>query len=353
MGYTYVIDTKAMFNDRFERFVTLGIPRVEVREMANVITDMWSDAPGVWPHEWSRLAERYVALGQSYSASLAYGCAKFPCLADETRRRALANQVTSYLAAAPGFPVKFERRLVDAPLAGATAQLPVHLFSADGRFDQHPVLLFSGGVDTWKMDVHSLCVAMAQRVAVTVMAFDQPGTGENPAPLTVEADESVLALVAAARRIGNGKIVHFGMSFGANYAAMTGLRGVVDGSIVLGGPVDRAFDAEFLGKLPFGMADIIGNDMGFDHKPSMLEFLNLGQKLSRRELLAGARNAPMLVINGADDYFIPQADTLIFEGRPSTEVHLIPGAGHCAFSKLPEVMTLVFHWLTAQGVIAQ
>ena len=102
MGYTYPIDTKAMFKDRFEQLVTLGIPRAEVQEMADVITDMWADAPGGWPHEWSRLAKRYVAANQSYMASLAYGCAKFPCIADETRRTALANQVTSYLAAAPG-----------------------------------------------------------------------------------------------------------------------------------------------------------------------------------------------------------------------------------------------------------
>jgi hypothetical protein len=58
------------------------------------------------------------------------------------------------------------------------------------------------------------------------------------------------------------------------------------------------------------MADIIGNDMGFNHKPSMPEFLNVGQKLSRRDLLVGTGNAPMLVINGADDYFIPQAESL-------------------------------------------
>jgi esterase FrsA len=212
MGYTYAIDTKAMFRDRFKQFVALGIPRAEVQEVADVITDMWADAPGGWPHQWSRLAERYMAQGPSYLASLAYGCAKFPCLADETRRTALTNQVTSYLAAAPGFPVKFERRSIDVPFRGATAQLPVHLFSAVGRLDQHPVLLFSGGVDTRKMDVHSLCTNMAQRLGVTVMAFDQPGTEENPAPLTAEAGESVLALVAA-RRIGNGKAIHFGMLF--------------------------------------------------------------------------------------------------------------------------------------------
>jgi hypothetical protein len=31
MGYTYAIDTKAMFKDRFEQFVTLGVPRSEVQ----------------------------------------------------------------------------------------------------------------------------------------------------------------------------------------------------------------------------------------------------------------------------------------------------------------------------------
>jgi esterase FrsA len=55
-----------------------------------------------------------------------------------------------------------------------------------------------------------------------------------------------------------------------------------------------------------------------------------------------------LVINGEDDYFVPQADTRAFEGRAKTEVHLIPGTGHCAFSKLPEVMAIVFRWLPEQ-----
>jgi hypothetical protein len=50
----------------------------------------------------------------------------------------------------------------------------------------------------------------------------------------------------------------------------------------------------------------------------------------------------MLVINGANDYFVPQADTLVFKGRPKTEVRLLPDIGHCAVlggvSKLPEVI---------------
>jgi hypothetical protein len=56
----------------------------------------------------------------------------------------------------------------------------------------------------------------------------------------------------------------------------------------------------------------------------------------RRDLPAQQRNSPMPVINGADDYFVPQGDTLVFEDRPNTEVHLIPGTGHVAMSKAAE-----------------
>src|SRR5271170_8078154 len=132
MSYTYSASPRALFEDRFEQFVALGIPRTEVEEMRGAITDMWSDAPGGWVFEWSRLAGRHLETNQPYLASLAYGWAKFPCLANDARRQALADQVTAYLAAAPGFPVIFERRIVAAPFGGGTAALPVHLYSVSG-----------------------------------------------------------------------------------------------------------------------------------------------------------------------------------------------------------------------------
>jgi esterase FrsA len=345
MSYTYAITPAAMFEDRFSQFVTLGIPKADVEAMRDAIVDMWADAPGGWVYEWSKLAERYKTAGQAFLASLAYGCAKFPCLANEARKTALAHQVEAYVAAAPAFPVKFERRSIDLPYAGSTVALPVHFYSATGGYGEAPVLLLNGGVDTWKMDFHGVCVTLVQKLGVTVAAFDQPGTGENPAALVLEADEIVLGLVKEARHLGNGKVAHFGTSFGANYSAMTGLLGIVDASIVLGAPIDKAFAHEALAKLPYGMPGIIGNDMGFDHQPPEAEFAIALGRLSRRALLDQSHNAPMLVINGADDYFVPQADTRIFEGRLNTDVHLIEGTGHCAFSKLPEVMGLVLRWL--------
>src|SRR5579862_4164370 len=106
MSYTYPASPRALFEDRFEQFVAFGIPREQVEEMRGAITDMWADAPGGWVFEWSRLARRYSETNQPQMAALAYGWAKFPCLANEARRRALGDQVTAYLAAAPDFPVK-------------------------------------------------------------------------------------------------------------------------------------------------------------------------------------------------------------------------------------------------------
>lgn len=49
------------------------------------------------------------------------------------------------------------------------------------------------------------------------------------------------------------------------------------------------------------------------------------REFSLRPLLDRDINAPMLVINGADDVHIPQPDSLVFEGRRDTVVKLIPG----------------------------
>jgi esterase FrsA len=88
--------------------------------------------------------------------------------------------------------------------------------------------------------------------------------------------------------------------------------------------------------------------MHWDHSPTLDELsAGLGQ-LNRQGLLAQQRNSAMLVINGADDYFIPQSDTLVFEGRPNTEVHLIDGTGHIAMSKAAEVVPKIIAWLRAR-----
>lgn len=343
--YTYEIDTAAMFEDRTDQFAKFGIPADDIERVRTAVTDMWADTPGGWVYEWSALARQHADRGDHYLASLIYGCAKFPCLTDQARVQAMRDQLEEFELAAKDFPVTFERRIITVPYRGGDVELPVHLYSTDGDYAARPVLIASGGVDTWKMDIHPWWVGFTQGAGVTTMAFDHPGTGETAIPLDQHADEVIRGIADYARTLGNGKVAHFGASFGGNFAALSGLSGFVDAAVDLGGPVLDSFEPEHLNNLPYGMHDILGNAMHWDHNPSLDQLSTGLNQLNRRQLLAHRNNSAMLVINGADDYFIPQSDTLIFQGRPDTEVHLIEGTGHVAMSKAPEVVPKIIRWL--------
>ena len=193
------------------------------------------------------------------------------------------------------------------------------------------------------MDLHNLFVAFALNAGARVVAFDIPGTGECPVALSRDSVELVESLVAHAREMGDGAVGHLGISMGGYFSAATGLAGSVDAAIVLGGPVEAAFAAGR--SFQFGMADIVGNAFGFDRKPSDEEIAQRRGEMSLRGLLDQDTNAPMLVINGAEDIHIPQADTLVFRDRRDTRVELLPDTGHCAVTKLPEVLPTMIGWL--------
>jgi esterase FrsA len=346
--YTYNVTAADMFTDRTAQFEKFGIPLDVINKVAAATTDMWADAPGGWVYEWSKLAKECADRGDHYLASMVYGCAKFPCLTDEARERAMQHQLEQFELAAKDFPVAFERRIVAVPYRGGTVEVTVHLYSPDGDHAARPVLIASGGVDTWKMDIHPWWVGFTMGAGLTTLAFDHPGTGETAIPLDGHADEVIRGLADYARTLGDGRIAHFGASFGGNFAAMSGLAGIVDAAVDLGGPVVNAFGRENTMKLPYGMHDILGNAMHWDHSPSLDELSAGLQQLNRQNLLAQQRNSAMLVVNGADDYFVPQSDTLVFQGRPNTEVHLIEGTGHVAMSKAPEEVPKIIDWLRAQ-----
>ena len=280
MSYTYPIDAQAMFDDRTHQFVGFGLPADDVARVRAATTDFWTNEPGGWVYEWSALAAEYTADQRPLLAALAYGCAKFPCLADGARTTALHKQLEAYLAAAPAFGVQFERRVLTLPINGRTVDLPVHLYTAAETFDAAPVLMISAGVDTAKMDIHNWLITFATKAGVTVLAFDMPGTAENPVPLGPDADAVIQGLVTAARGIGNGLVAHMGISFGGNFAAMTGLTGTVDAAIDLGGPVNTAFHSANLRRLPYGMSDIVGNALGFDHPVTVDELSSAASRSS-------------------------------------------------------------------------
>jgi len=343
MPYRWPLDPQELFVERYPQMVNTGLPAKDADAMRTAITDMWADAPGGWVFEWSRLGARYAEEGDEALAVLAYGWAKFPVLADDAKRNALREQIAHYLLAAEQFPVDFDRRRLELPYRGSCIRLPVHVLAAPDLPAGAPVVIASGGVDSWKMDLHAVFVALALNTSTRVLAFDIPGTGECPAPLSRDSVDIIDGLVAHARNLGDGTVAHLGISMGGYFSATTGLAGTVDAAIVLGGPVEAAFEPGRAFR--FGMADIAGNAFGFDHRPTSEETAQRGAEMSLRPLLDQATNAPMLVVNGADDVHVPQEDTLVFRGRSNTRVELLPDTGHCAASKLADVLPLTIDWL--------
>ncbi|MER7930096.1 alpha/beta hydrolase family protein [Streptomyces sp. NPDC096057] len=344
MPYQWKVTPEDLFVERYRQMVASGLPVEDIDTVRSAVAEMWPDRPGGWVYEWSRLAAGYAERGRHRLAALAYGWAKFPTLADGAKKTALERQLEQYMLAAPGFEVAFERRMVIVPCEEEATVLPVHLLTPRGWAGATPVLLASGGVDTWKMDFHGLFETIALRTGMGVLAFDIPGTGECAGPMDSEdGADMVRVLAAEARALGNGRVLHLGISMGGHFSACSGLAGDVDAAIVIGGPVEAAFAPGRT--FAHGMDGIVGNALGFDYEPTLVELAKSWPSFGLRPLLDLDANVPMLVINGADDVHVPQDDTLVFTGRRDTEVHLLPDTGHCAVSKMPHVLQLMFEWI--------
>ncbi|MGW5691288.1 alpha/beta hydrolase [Streptomyces asiaticus] len=346
MPYTWSVSPEVIFPARYRQMVNFGLPARDVDEVRSAVTDMWLDGPGGWVHEWSKLGARYADDGNPTLAALAYGYAKFPVLADDARRTALRHQIEQYLLAASSFPVDFERRVLDIPYQGSTTRVAVHIFSTPGLPLDAPVILASGGADGHKIDVHHMFMSFAQGTKARVVAFDIPGTGESEIAMIPESREVIDGLVSFCRSLGNGRVVHFGLSMGGYFSAYSGLSGLVDAAVNCGGPVEAAFApgrtwAE-------GAVGIIGNLFGFDQEPTPEEMQRQVGPHSLRPLLDRDDNCKMLVINGTADALVPVEDSLVFSGRRDTLVVISEGETHCVVTKWDDTIALITGWLAQE-----
>ena len=75
-----------------------------------------------------------------------------------------------------------------------------------------------------------------------------------------------------------------------------------------------------------------------------------GFRLSAQGLLGnwGPNPTPLLVVNVADDPYVPPSDITMFQDRPNAVVRLEPGATHCAAEKAREINPWAFAWLQKQ-----
>jgi len=301
------------------------------------VSDMWANAPGGWVYEWGLEAERVERRDPLLAATL-WGAARFPVACDESRRDAHRRQIACYLEAAPHFPVPFERKVV--------AGVPAHLFTPRGG-ESRPLVLLSGGADTFKVELHRLALGLA-RAGLRVAAIDMPGTGESPGPLTPDAHLtylSVLDALAPAQRRGV-----LGISFGGHWAAKLALLGHVDAAVDVGGPVGAlALNEDFVRGLPNGMPWALAHALGRSDLPDEHALGALIEAFSLRHqgLLHDRLDVPLLVVNGDRDPYVPLADTTVFRHFEHSEVIVLRDAWHCAGDRFIRVAPFLIAWLSS------
>lgn len=354
MSYRFDAAPKALIAERRAQFTALGTPAAIIDGVASRLGDeLWDDEPGSWVREWSAEAAAAEAGGDLLLASLCFGVAKYPCLASQAHQIAYREQLRTYLAAAPGFPLAFERRVLDVEYHGGATPVPVHIYRRPGSPAGTPVVLMLGGVDTWKMDIHQSILAAAERMDVTVVAVDGPGVGESRVASQPDGDLILAGVAAQIRSLGNGAVGAAAWSFGATWAVKLALTGEVDAAVAIGAPAEMAFDISTVRNWPNGMSGIMGNSLHRDTPFADADATAAGLagfRLSTQGLLGGwgASPTPLFVANGATDPYVPQTDTTMFQGRPGTVVRLEPDATHCAPEKSAEMVPAAFAWLRSQ-----
>lgn len=347
--FPFPLKPENLFEERKAQFINWGIPKDKVDKVEAQIKDMWDEGPAGWVYEWSQLAQDFVDEGNHGVAAYCYGAAKFPVIATPARQIALANQVEQYAKASPNFPVKFDRKILTCYHKGKAVDVPVHVLSHPEADASRPVMIGSGGVDTWKMDLHGIWQAFALACKCHVVAFDLPGNGELcHLPMDDTGDEVIHGIISFARHFGNGTTCHFGFSMGGHYSALSGLRHDTDLAIVCGGPTNDSFTPENAKRLTagFGMDGIMFNSIGrWSKMPGDIQTLiNVVPIFNLKYLIADDMHCPMFVINGETDYHISNKDVLEFKGRRDTEVHLFPKTGHCCDAH-PDAIKMMVAWL--------
>ncbi|MBF8185021.1 alpha/beta hydrolase [Nonomuraea sp. K274] len=338
--FEFPLEPATVFAERALQFAGWGIPEPVISRVRASVDDMWGDGPSSWVPVWRAEALAAEAGEQWLTAALCWGAARFPCLAGPARVQAYERQLACYPKAAA-----FERWVCEVPYRSGTTPVPVHLYRGDSR----SLLVMSGGVDTWKVEVHRTALAAAR--GMTVAVLDMPGTGESEVPLAADADVILAGAVERiAGHVGAGRTAFVGLSFGGHWAAKLALTGRVHAAVDIGGPVGAAGHTVDLSTLPNGMPGIVGHALGLAALPTADDADRFAADFSlrRQGLLDDPLPVPLLAVNGTADPYLPAEDTAVFHGDPNATAWLVPGAGHCASEHLATLLPAALAWLRFQ-----
>ena len=143
--------------------------------------------PGSWVYEWSNIGKYFADRAEAYAASdereatrdaflnaaKFYGIARFPAKTLPGQLDAYRKHLQYYKRAGEFFDPALI--VLDIPYDGKTIQAYLHM---PPDIDKPPLILWNGGIDTWKGDSYNNVQPYIDR-GFAVLTFDVLGTGEN------------------------------------------------------------------------------------------------------------------------------------------------------------------------------
>lgn len=355
-----VTGMRPFVEERFNGWVGAGADEKELDATLRRIHDPRGSGPGSWVYELSLTASKHELAGseaelrhdsaeaaKEYSiAAVYYFIARFPFVSSPAKEEAYRKHIECYLRAAESFDPPLE--IVRIPFEGKE----IIGYLRIPHVEKPPVVVVTGGVDTWKSDVERQVEALlAENLAV--FAFDMPGTGESQWPLEPNSDRVYSAAIEYLKSrpdLDGQNVGVFLQSFAGLFAVKLALVDPnVKAAVNIGGPIELAFTPEHIKEVPDVMVATIAHamgtdpDVGFDEMVARAEPMSLGNQglLKKPE-----HQAALLSINGDQDPLVPIDDLyIISKSGIEQEKWVYEGDGHCAPNHLAEYAPKAAAWL--------
>ena len=339
-------------------------------DVQGVLTGLDSYDRDAWAAAFSTVAVRYqaraedaVQAGDTTAAHenylRAYGyyrMARYPTTNSAGKKSAYRKSQDMLLRASRYFDIPIER--VEIPFTGRPGEgdrIIAHLRVPKGT-DRLPVLLVSGGIDTFKEDMHTDQL-LARGIAT--LAIDIPGVGDAPLAGSEDAERMftpVLEWITTRPELDSERVGYWGGSTGGYWAAKIAHthRDSLAYVVSQGGCIDHGFDADWIeqaqsGEYPFELAETLAYAFGRD---TFDQWVQYAPKLSLvRQGILDRPCAETLLINGLHDTVFPISDYYLLLEHGAPKSVRVFDAGHMGYTA--DTQSIILDWITSRLQPAQ
>lgn len=355
-----VVGMRPFVDERFGGWVHAGATEAELDTALRAAYDPLGSAEGSWVFELSQPGARHEQLAQQaeqagdletarkeyQEAAVFYYVARFPFVGSPAKQAAYEKHIECYLKATALQQPPLE--VVRIPHEGK--EIIGYLRVPPGP--RPPVVVMTGGVDTWKSDVEDQAQAMLDE-GLAVFTFDMPGTGESAWPLTPDGDAiyaRVIEYLKTRPEIDGERLGVYLQSFAGYFAVKLAVTNPdVMAAVNIGGPIHHSFLQANITRVPAVMVKTIAHGMGEDPNIELQRMLELSKLFSLGEqglLQKPARQAALLSINGDLDPLVAIEDLyVISKSGIAQEEWVYEGDGHCAPENAHEHVPKSAAWL--------